>query len=85
MSTNEDATNESREIFGSDMAFSYPKPEKLIKTLIECVTKEGDIVLDSFAGSGTTGAVAHKLKRRWIMIELGDHCTTLSFKNEKYH
>ena len=76
MSTNEDATNESREIFGSDMAFSYPKPEKLIKTLIECVTKEGDIVLDSFAGSGTTGAVAHKLKRRWIMIELGDHCTT---------
>ena len=39
-------------------------------------TNPGDIVLDSFAGSGTTGAVAHKMGRRWIMVELGDHCET---------
>ncbi|AKE47180.1 modification methylase BamHI [Escherichia coli O157 typing phage 14] len=39
-------------------------------------TREGDLVLDSFGGSGTTAAVAHKMKRRWILIELGDHCHT---------
>lgn len=39
-------------------------------------TREGDLVLDSFGGSGTTAAVAHKMKRRWISIELGDHCHT---------
>lgn len=52
------------------------KPEALIKRVIELVTEPGDLVLDSFAGSGTTGAVAHKMGRRWIMIELGDHCHT---------
>jgi len=52
---------------------SGKKPERLIKTLLEYFSKPGDIVLDSFAGSGTTGAVAHKLKRKWIMIELGEH------------
>jgi adenine-specific DNA-methyltransferase len=52
------------------------KPEKLIKRCIELATKEGDWVLDSFAGSGTTGAVAHKMGRRWIMVELGEHCHT---------
>jgi len=39
-------------------------------------TSPGDLVLDSFAGSGTTGATAHKMGRRWIMIELGEHCHT---------
>ncbi|EIW88921.1 Adenine specific DNA methylase MOD [Alishewanella agri BL06] len=52
------------------------KPEKLIKRCIEMSTDKGDIVLDSFAGSGTTGAVAHKMGRRWIMVELGEHCHT---------
>jgi adenine-specific DNA-methyltransferase len=52
------------------------KPEALIKRLIELTTSPGDIVLDSFAGSGTTGAVAHKMGRRWIMVELGEHCHT---------
>lgn len=52
------------------------KPEKLIKRIIGACSKHGDIVLDSFAGSGTTGAVAHKMGRRWIMVELGDHCHT---------
>jgi adenine-specific DNA-methyltransferase len=51
---------------------SFPngkKPEGLIKRCLELATQEGDIVLDSFAGSGTTGAVAHKMKRQWIMVE----------------
>jgi adenine-specific DNA-methyltransferase len=52
------------------------KPEALIKRIIEMCTTRGDLVLDSFAGSGTTGAVAHKLGRRWIMVELGDHCSS---------
>ena len=52
------------------------KPEALIKRCLDLATKPGDIVLDSFAGSGTTGAVAHKMGRQWIMIELGEHCHT---------
>jgi adenine-specific DNA-methyltransferase len=56
--------------------FATPKPEKLLKRLLDVATNEGDLVLDSFAGSGTTGAVAHKMGRRWIMVELGDHCHT---------
>lgn len=56
--------------------FATPKPERLIKRVLEIATKPGDIVLDSFAGSGTTGAVAHKMGRRWIMVELGEHCHT---------
>lgn len=52
------------------------KPEALIKRIIGMCTKPGDLVLDSFAGSGTTGAVAHKMGRRWIMVELGEHCHT---------
>jgi len=52
------------------------KPEGLIKRCLELSTNPGDLVLDSFAGSGTTGAVAHKMGRRWIMVELGEHCHT---------
>lgn len=52
------------------------KPEALIKRCFELATNSNDLVLDSFAGSGTTGAVAHKMGRRWIMIELGEHCQT---------
>lgn len=54
--------------------FSTPKPERLIARILELSTVPGDIVLDSFAGSGTTGAVAHKMGRRWIMVEIGEHC-----------
>ena len=67
----------SIEGLASEGGVSFPKgkkPEKLIKRCIELTTKPGDIVLDSFLGSGTTAAVAHKMKRRWIGIELGDHC-----------
>jgi adenine-specific DNA-methyltransferase len=56
--------------------FQTPKPERLIKRVLELATEPGDLVLDSFAGSGTTGAVAHKMGRRWIMVELGEHCHT---------
>jgi adenine-specific DNA-methyltransferase len=56
--------------------FDTPKPEKLAQKVLELATDPGDIVLDSFAGSGTTGAVAHKMRRRWIMVELGEHCET---------
>ncbi len=52
------------------------KPEMLIKKIIKMVTDKNDIVLDSFLGSGTTAAVAHKMGRKWIGIELGDHCYT---------
>jgi adenine-specific DNA-methyltransferase len=52
------------------------KPEALIKRIIGMSTQLGDWILDSFAGSGTTGAVAHKMGRRWIMVELGEHCHT---------
>jgi adenine-specific DNA-methyltransferase len=58
---------------------SFPngkKPEGLIKRILELSTDEGDFVLDSFAGSGTTGAVAHKMGRKWVMVELGEHCHT---------
>lgn len=52
------------------------KPEALIRKVLDLATEPGDLVLDSFAGSGTTGAVAHKMGRRWIMVELGEHCHT---------
>lgn len=58
---------------------SFPKgkkPESLLKRVIELSTDPQDYVLDSFAGSGTTGAVAQKMGRKWIMVELGDHCAT---------
>ena len=52
------------------------KPELLVSRIFEMSTSAGDLVLDSFLGSGTTAAVAHKMGRRWIGIELGDHCYT---------
>jgi adenine-specific DNA-methyltransferase len=71
----QDAKKESVLLFESE-PFATPKPERLMKRVIEIATNPGDLVLDSFAGSGTTGAVAHKMGRRWIMIELGEHCHT---------
>ncbi len=63
-------------IFGSKAFFETPKPEDLMERIIQIATNPGDLVLDSFAGSGTTGAVAHKMGRRWIMVELGEHAHT---------
>ena len=62
--------------FNSDDIFGTPKPERLLSRILELASQPNDLVLDSFAGSGTTGAVAHKMGRRWIMIELGEHCHT---------
>ena len=72
---NQDAKSEIK-AFNPQDVFSTPKPEKLIERILLISTNEGDLVLDSFAGSGTTGAVAHKMGRKWIMIELGEHCHT---------
>ncbi len=74
---NAQAKAEVRELGSTDDdIFLTPKPEKLIERVLHIATNPSDLVLDSFAGSGTTGAVAHKMGRRWIMVELGDHCTT---------
>ncbi len=62
--------------FNNENPFATPKPERLIQRILTLATNEGDIVLDSFLGSGTTAAVAHKMNRRWISIELGEHCHT---------
>jgi len=72
---NDEAKKESKVLFGDDL-FGTPKPERLMQRIIEVATNTNDLVLDSFAGSGTTGAVAHKMGRRWIMIELGEHAHT---------
>jgi adenine-specific DNA-methyltransferase len=56
--------------------FATPKPERLLRRILDIATEPNDLVLDSFAGSGTTGVVAHKTHRRWIMIELGEHANT---------
>lgn len=56
--------------------FDTPKPERLIKRILELATKPNDLVLDSFLGSGTTAAVAHKMGRRYIGIEIGEHAET---------
>ena len=73
---NDEAKKEIHELFGKANAFDTPKPERLLFRVLQISTSEGDLVLDSFAGSGTTGAVAHKMGRRWIMVELGEHCHT---------
>ena len=72
----DESKKEIHALFGKVDAFDTPKPERLMKRVIEIATNPGDLVLDSFAGSGTTGAVAHKMGRRWIMVELGEHCHT---------
>ncbi|NVP22884.1 site-specific DNA-methyltransferase [Treponema phagedenis] len=73
--TTRDASNHLASII-EDISFDTPKPEQLIERVLQIATNPGDLVLDSFAGSGTTGAVAHKMGRRWIMVELGEHCHT---------
>lgn len=74
---NAEAKQEVRELLadGEDI-FITPKPERLIRQTLEIATNESDLVLDSFLGSGTTAAVAHKMNRRYIGIEMGDHAVT---------
>jgi adenine-specific DNA-methyltransferase len=63
-------------LFGQENKFSFPKPEGLLNYILEAATDPYDWILDSFLGSGTSCAVAHKMSRKWIGIELGDHCDT---------
>ena len=74
---NQDAKKEIKAL-NFESIFDTPKPEKLIERILILGSNPGDIVLDSFLGSGTTSAVAHKLGRRWIGVELGDHAYTHS-------
>ena len=72
----DEAKKEVLKVFDGQSPFATPKPERLIKRVLEIATDEGDLVLDSFLGSGTTTAVAHKMRRRWIGIEMGEHAKT---------
>ncbi|MFW2545465.1 site-specific DNA-methyltransferase [Primorskyibacter sp. 2E107] len=73
---NREAKQEITKIFGREEQFATPKPERLIQRILHIATNPGDLVLDSFLGSGTTAAVAHKMGRRWIGIEMGEHART---------
>ncbi len=71
----QESKKEVNTIFGTS-SFDTPKPERLIERILHIATNLGDLVLDSFLGSGTTVAVAHKMGRRYIGIEMGDHAVT---------
>ena len=73
---NQDAKKEILALFPDIESFETPKPEQLIRQIIHIATNIDDIVLDSFLGSGTTAAVAHKMNRRYIGIEMGEHART---------
>lgn len=72
----DEAKKEANVLFGGDISFGTPKPERLMRRILHIATNEGDLILDSFLGSGTTAAVAHKMGRRWIGIEMGEHAAT---------
>jgi adenine-specific DNA-methyltransferase len=75
--SNRTSKAEIKALFSGVKSFETPKPEGLIERVLALSSEVGDWVLDSFSGSGTTGAVAHKMGRSWIMVELGEHCHTL--------
>jgi adenine-specific DNA-methyltransferase len=72
---NQDAKREVT-VFNTESPFATPKPERLIERILTLGSNSGDIVLDSFLGSGTTAAVAQKMGRKWIGVELGNHAYT---------
>jgi adenine-specific DNA-methyltransferase len=72
----QEAKREIQALFKDEIPFATPKPERLIQRIIQVASDPNDIVLDSFLGSGTTAAVAQKMNRKWIGIELGEHATT---------
>lgn len=80
--SNRTSKAEINHLFGTN-TFDTPKPEKLLLKVINAATEEGDIVLDSFLGSGTTSAVAQKMRRKYIGIEMGDHAYTHCFPRLK--
>jgi len=72
---NQESSREIRALF-ADEPFATPKPERLLQRIIHLASTSGDLILDSFLGSGTTAAVAQKMGRRYIGIEMGDHART---------
>ena len=74
--TNDFAKKSLLRMFPEEQVFETPKPESLIQQVIHIATNPGDIVCDPFLGSGTTAAVAHKMGRRWIGVEMGEHAVT---------
>jgi adenine-specific DNA-methyltransferase len=72
----DESKKEIHALFGKVAAFDNPKPERLLQRILHIATNPSDLVLDSFLGSGTTAAVAHKMGRRYIGIELGEHAET---------
>jgi adenine-specific DNA-methyltransferase len=72
----DESKKETNELFGAEVSFGTPKPERLIQRILHIATNPRDIVLDSFLGSGTTAAVAHKMGRQYIGIEMGNHART---------
>lgn len=72
----DEAKKECNVLFGADVSFGTPKPERLLQRILQIASNPGDLVLDSFLGSGTTAAVAHKMGRRYIGIEMGEHAKT---------
>ena len=74
--TNDEAKKQLLKLFPDNSVFDTPKPEGLVRRILEIASGPGDLVLDAFLGSGTTAAVAHKMQRRYIGIEHGDHAIT---------
>ena len=74
--SNRTSKSEIKKLFPQSAPFGTPKPEALLERIIHITTNPGDLVLDSFLGSGTTASVAQKMGRRYIGIELGDHAVT---------
>lgn len=72
------------EMFPNDKIFETPKPEKLIQQIFNIATNEGDLIMDCYLGSGSTISTAHKMKRKYIGIEKGDHIVDLVTKRMKY-
>ncbi len=72
----DESKKECNVLFGADVSFGTPKPERLIARILHIASNEGDLILDSCLGSGTTAAVAHKMGRRYIGIEMGEHART---------
>ena len=79
---NQEARQETNIVIG-DKIFKTPKPERLLLQIIHIATKENDVVLDFFSGSGTTAAVAHKMNRQWIAVEQMDYTETITVERLK--
>ena len=68
--TTDEAKREVQALFGKNRVFDTPKPERILQRIIHIATNPGDLVIDPFAGSGTTAAVAHKMGRNWVTVEV---------------